>query len=515
MEHPDFSRRSFLKSSGALVAAGYSRGAAAQSATALRQKDNSIVKENAKEGTVEWQLQYTFLDNPPILRGYPMNRFLRCSSIEGYTAKTSYYPGESIDFYVSTDREMNFVADIYRLGHYGGKGGRHMVKLGPHAAKPQPVPLMTMERLRECSWEKSTSFAIPAEWTSGVYVAKLTREEKFGVQSYIVFVVKTKRQADFLFQVSDLTWQAYNKWPGNDSLYDDGLPQVWYNGPNVRVSFDRPYSRCIQGIDSGLTQGSGEFLIWEFPLVFWLEAEGYDVAYCSNVDIEQDPEVLKRCKAFLSVGHDEYWSRKMFNQVTVARDAGVSVGFFSGNSICQEIIFYDSAITGYPARAFARKARFQDEDTLMGVKTYGFAFGDWVVTKADSWIYERTGVKNGDYIPGLVGFEFHGTPRTLIRGLEVVASSELLHCVGGDVIQRVPSETQKESRHSAVVYPCPKGNWVFNAGSIWWSDGLSSPPGHVPARVIHVAGNLGIDRRVQQITGNVLNRFITDSPFKW
>ena len=86
--------------------------------------------------------------------------------------------------------------------------------------------MMTIERLRECNWEKSTTFDIPNNWKSGVYLAKLTREENFGNQSYIIFVVKERRKTDLLFQVSDITWQSYNKWPASDSLYDDGGAEV-------------------------------------------------------------------------------------------------------------------------------------------------------------------------------------------------------------------------------------------------------------------------------------------------
>lgn len=506
-------RRRFLKGAGAAVAANYSQGLVPGGMKFPKsKKDNPIVKENSKEGTVEWQLQFTSFDAPLKIMSSELIRFLRSSVIEGYASKTSVYPGESIDFFVSTDKEINFVVDIYRLGYYGGKGARHITKLGPFPGKPQKVPMMTIERLRECDWEKCTTFHIPSDWVSGVYLAKLTREEDFGIQSYIIFVVKERRKTDILFQVSDLTWQSYNKWPFSDSLYDDGSANLWFVGENVRVSFDRPYARCCQVSDSALSAGSGEFLMWEFPFAFWLEAGGYDVTYCSNIDIELEPEILKNCKAFLSVGHDEYWSRKMFNEVTMARDAGMSIGFFSGNAVGGEIIFYNSSVTGAPSRAFARKPVFEDEDMLMGVKSYGPGYGDWVVTKEDHWIYEGTNMKNGDYIPGLIGWEFHGTPRKIIKGLEVVASSEILRA---NWTTRIVPDVEGKNKHSAVVYPCPKGNWVFNAGTIWWAEGLSSPPGHIPARFIPVSGTFGIDPRVQQITRNILNRFIADSPFKW
>src|SRR5262249_10537318 len=63
--------------------------------------------------------------------------------------------------------------------------------------------MMTMERLRECAWEKTTSFTIPKDWPSGVYLGKLTRDENWGPQSYIVFIVKEDGGGDLLFQSAE------------------------------------------------------------------------------------------------------------------------------------------------------------------------------------------------------------------------------------------------------------------------------------------------------------------------
>ncbi len=462
--------------------------------------DNRIVEENSKPGTVEWQLQFHRFDTPITLASYPLNRYTRSSAIEGYASRTSVLPGETIDFMVSMRPAGKFLLDIYRMGYYGGMGGRHMARLGPFQAEPQPVPLMTVERLRECAWPQSAALTVPDEWPSGVYLGKLTREEPFGAQSYIIFVVKDRRPSDLLCQVSDFTWQAYNKWPGKDSLYDDGTPEVWYTGPHVRVSFDRPYAKYCQCLEAPLSVGSGEFLLWEHPMTFWLEQQGYDVAYCSNLDLHLDPSILQTSKVFLSVGHDEYWSRQMYEAATKARDEGLSLAFFSGNSLDTEIILYESSVTGAPARAFARKEPFADEDKLMGVRSYGPGYGDWIVTQPAHWIYEGTGLQAGDKIPAIIGWEYHGTPAD-IPGLEVVASGPLY-----------PRGSQEETRHSAVVYPGPRGNWVFNAGTIWWPEGLSCPPGHIPARVGGVGGPFGVSPMVQRITANVLNRMIRESP---
>ena len=480
----------------------FGAGAAASASLGARQRaDNRIVEENSRTGTAEWQLQFTRFDNPITLASYPLNRRVRSSEIEGFASRTSVVAGEAIDFKVSLNPPGSCWIDIYRMGYYGGAGARHMTQLGPFQATPQPMPMMTIERLRECNWETCTTLKVPKDWPSGVYLAKLTRGEEFGSQSYIVFVVKEHRACDLLFMVADLTWQAYNKWPGKDSLYDDGTPEVWYTGPNVRVSFDRPYAKYCQVIDAPLSAGTGSFILWEHPLAFWLEQQGYDVTYCSNLDLELDPGILQSAKVLLSVGHDEYWSRKMFDAALAARDAGLSIAFLSGNALSGEIIFYDSSITQAPYRAFARRRLFPDEEKLMGSSSYGSGYGDWIVTKPEHRIYGRTGLRAGDKIPAMIGWEYHGAPFADIAGLEVVASAPLFPR------QRRSSEDQ---RHAAVVYPCPKGNWVFNAGTIWWSEGLSCPPGHIPARTY--SGPFGVNAHIRRITTNVLQRMIREAP---
>ena len=493
-----FNRRHFVNLTAAASASSLLTNKPARAAS----KDNAVIQENSKPGTTQWQLQFHHFDDPVTLASYPLNRRVRHSAIEGYASKTSGLAGETIDLMVSMKPAGSFLVDIYRLGYYGGSGARHMTRLGPFKSEPGKVPMMTVERIRECKWEKSTSLTIPKDWPSGMYLGKLTRDEPFGAQSYVVFAVKDRRPSDVLCQASDLTWQAYNKWPGKDSLYDDGSPEVWYTGPNVRVSFDRPYAKYCQCVDAPQTCGTGGYLLWEFPMAYWLEQEGYDVTYCSNLDLHLDPAVLKTSKVFLSVGHDEYWSHQMYDELMQARNGGLSLAFFSGNTMWHEIEFYDSSVNGAPCRAFARKGYSPDAQPLMGLKPGPPGYGDWVVTKPQHWIYEGTSLKAGDRIPAIIGWEFNSTPGD-IPGLEVVATAP---------IWPRSNEYSKDQRHHGVVFPCAKGNWVFNAGTIWWPQGLSSPPGHVPARVGDVGGTFGVNPHVQRITANILNRMIKDSP---
>ncbi len=472
-------------------------GLATQIPAAGRQPD-LIRAENEKPGTTDWQLTYTKFDGAAKFRQ---------SLIEGYLNKMSVRAGDKLTLFVSVTEPTPVWIDVYRLGYYQGTGGRHLLKLGPFDAVKQPTPPVGELRLRECKWEPTTTLTVPKDWPSGVYVGKLSAR-KHRYQSYVIFVVTDDRPADFLFQCSTNTWQAYNKWPENHSLYDNDRPDKKPLVSGVRVSFDRPFAKYPQVTDNPLSLGSGEFLLFEFPFAYWMEQQGYDVTYCTNEDVMTGGvDFVKRAKAFLSVGHDEYWARKQYDACLEAVKAGVNFGFFSGNAVCFVTKFFRNN------RVIERVGRYgglkpeeerwmtelpedgPNEANLIGARTV-IPFngsGDWVVTKPDHWVFAGTGMKKGDRIPGLVGWEHHGDPAKL-PGLEVVAEGSTW--TGGE----------QESRYTATIYPGPKGNTVFNAATIFWAQGLSSPPGHwVP--YVHNGKPHGPDRRVQRITANLFERW--------
>jgi hypothetical protein len=499
---PHFDRRNLLKG---MAAAGLS-SALDPLAGALAKPPASrdlIRTENEKPGTTEWMLTNTRVD--------PKTRY-RCPWIEGYCSHTSLKAGATLRIMASTNPPSPFVIDIYRLGYYGGKGGRHLVQLGPFKGKVQPDPEVATERLRECRWEPATKLIIPKDWPSGVYLGKLTAERE-KLQSYVTFIVRDDRACEFLFQCSDATWSAYNRWPSQWALYDDGQKE-WYCGPEVRVSWDRPYGKYCQVVDAPLSQGSGEFLLWEFPLAFWMEKEGYDVSYISNVDTHADAKGLLRARGWLSVGHDEYWSLGMFNNVQAAVAAGVNAAFFSGDT-CWGLIPFLPSGTGAPYRIITRLGQFgpleqaalkdfpeykrfkqfgPSEATLIGARNvYPYTGGaDWICADEKHWIFAGTGMKDGDGIPGLVGWEWMGAPAD-IPGLRVVAKGKV-------------GQKGVEGTYTATIYAGPKDNFVFNAATIWWSDGLSAPPGYVHP-MAYGAKPKGADPRVQRITANLFNRF--------
>ena len=498
-------RRDFIKTSGA---AALVSGSAASSAQAAAQARDLIKTENAKQGA-SFQLTRVMPDGA---------KSYRTSLIEGYCSRQSVKAGETMEIYVSTKPVARFIIEVFRMGYYGGAGARLMTTLGPFEGKPQAVPAMGEQRLRECQWESSTSLTIPSDWTSGVYLGRLSTvpdsADQPYWQSYVIFIVKDDRPAGVLFQCSDNTWQAYNRWPVEESLYTD--PRAAH-APGVSASFDRPYGKYVQIFDNPLSVGSGEFLLWEYPLCYWLEKEGYDVTYCSNVD-NLEPANLSRCKVMISPGHDEYWDIRQYQHVKQAIHDGLNVLWLSANDVYMVTPFTPSA-QGQPHRRLTRETCYgefreeekeayakvlgpfqnpgPDERDIIGARTI-VPFnggGDWTCAQPDHWLFEGTGMMKGESIPGLVGWEFHGDPDIGRDGLQVVAEGNVW--AGGTRL----------GKYAATVFEGPKKNIVFNASTIFWNQGLSSPPGHmIPWS--HWSRPHGPDPRVQRITANALKRAI-------
>ncbi|MCP4170529.1 MAG: hypothetical protein GY758_07140 [Fuerstiella sp.] len=408
-------RRDVLKTTAfaaSAAASAISTGSTAAAEPSVQDNNASVIDaENQQPGTTDWQLTRVRVNSGQY----------RTSLIEGYCSQQSVAAGEVLKVFVSTDPAQTFQLDIYRMGCYGGTGGCHKATFGPLDGKAQPVPDMgpLPGRLRECQWDASVEFTIPSNWVSGVYLGKLTTlpesEHKPYWQSYIVFIVKDDRRADFVFQCSDNTWQAYNRWPANESLYThpDGA-----HAPDVAVSFDRPYGKYCQIFEHPLSIGSGEFLLWEYPLSHWLEQHGYDVTYGSNVDT-CSAGFINRGTAFISVGHDEYWDQQQFDVIKEAMNQGVSLLWLCGNSVFIDSPFAPSS-SGKPDRIISRagcygelredelrsysalfaglQATRPDEREIMGVRSV-VPFnggGDWTCVNERHWLFDGTGMKNGD-----------------------------------------------------------------------------------------------------------------------
>jgi hypothetical protein len=465
-----------------------------------------IAFENQKAGSTNWLITNPAQDH----------------QIEGYASATSVDRGGQIDLLVNTTNSA-YVLEIFRIGWYGGTGGREVYGPRTIQASRQAIPLPNPAvGLVECNWTNPFSLLIPGpqedptEWASGAYVAKLTGSED-GKQSYIIFVVRDdERAADFLVQLSFSTYEAYNNW-GGASLYDYNSPR----GRASKVSFNRPFALQLPN-PSLYWRGAGEFFgsgvgaAFEVNLVHWLEREGYEASYCTSLDTHAVTNMLWGHKAFISMGHDEYWSYPMRWNVVTARDRGVNLAFLSSNVCFWQVRFEPSAADGTPNRTmvcykstldpvfnspsnmfttvtFRAPPVLDSESSFLGVSldTVGVE-GDLVVNDPGHWLFSNMAVHAGQRFPGVLGIEVDSTNAFSPTGVQVACASYF------------GKNSSTPGHAHAASYNGASGATVFAAGTMQWSWGLDDFNSHDYREALQSPA-------VQHMTRNLLARMANTS----
>jgi len=212
---------------------------------------------------------------------------------------------------------------------------------------------------------------------------------------------------------------------------------------------------------------------WEILFARWAESQGYNLGYAVSYDLDQQPDLLDGYPAYISVGHDEYWSAGMRDTVENYIDTGGNAAFFSGNTSFWQVRFDKDyhQMTGYkcdihddpvfdpthgPGQTPTLATMWSDpligrpESQMTGVSFSrgGYAHmpnspegtGGYTVWQPEHWSFNNTGLKAGDDLgaDGLVlGYECDGCELAFIdnqmvpkftddtpEGFEILATAE-------------------------------------------------------------------------------------------
>ena len=443
--------------------------------------------------------------------------------IEGYASATSAAPGETVDFHVrAAPAQSHFTMQVYRRGLQDT-----LVKTCEGDAYVPGTQDDASLAINGCGWPAATACrtVIPAEWSTGYYVAKLSSNNE---ETWIPFVVRSvtpATNAKILAKLSETTSNAYNTWGGRGFYTTPFAP---------RISFDRPYD------DLTLCER------YQLPFIQWAEKHGYAIDYCSSLDLHTNPMQLQNYRLFLSLGHDEYWSLEMRDQVEAFIASGGNVCFFSANTCFWQIRFdmsqggrimicYKEAEPGHPQdpdRQDPRRVTTEwsqppvnrPENSMTGV-SYRNGAGWWVdptdparryrgysVANASHWILGGTGLSNGDTFGSgdsvdgtILGYETDATGGGTPDNFAVLAQADL----------RDWGPNGQGGYATMGVYQ--RNGVVFTAGTVNWSAGLSQNGDTTP--VDRITQNL-IDALSQSAPAFTLSNagfedWENDSPAGW
>ena len=413
---------------------------------------DTVKAENTKPGTDAWMIK---TDDPAH------------RPIEGWLSRVSGQRGDSVILFATT-AAASFHVEAYRMGWYGGAGGRLIWTSGSVPGKQQAacdvVPKIVMV---DCSnWDPSTTIKIGNDWPPGEYVFKMVTDQ--GTAGFVPFTVRDDSSHAAIVIINPVTtWQAYNAWGGH-SLYGDE------NGDAAKrsdvVSFDRPY---LIGWN-----GTGHYFGGTNETVQMLESEGADVTYTTSVDENEHPELLRNHKVAVSMSHDEYYSTAMRSGLESARDAGVNLVFLGANAIFRRIRFEPSALG---ADRHVINYRVAANDPLNG-KDPANVTTSWrdaphanpessligelyecnpvqaplIISDPTGWMFTGTHITPGEQFPDVVGNEYDRVTPELPtpKDIQVVAHSPVT-C------------RNRPSFSDMTYYSAPSGAGVFASGTLF------------------------------------------------
>ncbi len=458
--------------------------------------------------------------------GTPPSQWFTTSdeSIQGFPTDISTNVGGTVRFKINTP-STSYSIDIYRIGWYQGNGARKVASISPSATLPQSQPACLSDPttgLVDCgNWGVSASWDVPADAVSGLYFAYLNRNDA-SADNVIPFVVRQDSSTSkVLFQTSDTTWQAYNRYGGNSLYFGNPVGRAY------KVSYNRP-----------LRGASEENELWnaEYPMIRWLERNGYDVSYQSGIDTDRlGAANIQHHQVFLTAGHDEYWSGNQRANVEAARDAGVNMAFFSGNDVFWKTRYepsIDGSGTTYrtlvcykgthdnaqidPTGIWTgtwRDPRFsppadggRPENALLGtIFTVNGVRNDAITVPAaykGMRLWRNTSITSlptggvATFPVGTLGYEWNSDLDNGFRPKGLIDLSSTTITMDGDyVIQDNGSNYGPgTATHNLTLYRAASGALVFSAGTVQWAWGLDSE---------HSRGDEPADPRMQQATVNL------------
>jgi hypothetical protein len=320
---------------------------------------------------------------------------------------------------------------------------------------------------------------IPADAVSGYYEAKLeiVGGAHAGAVGSVPLIVRQSPAAPasaVLVQVPVNTWEAYNRW-GGKSLYQFGT-----RAHAFEVSFDRPFDQ--QEFHNMVTE-------LELPWVRFLERNGIDVSYQTDVDTDRAPRSLLHHRLVFAIGHDEYWTQPMRDAFN--RALALSTNLMFGSNSGEWRIRYaadrrtimewrDPSID--PVNNWRLDSGFfrtfgELECKLMGVEHQWAAQRDLtapptsytvVGPSSDPWL-AAAHLAPGDEIPGVVGYEWDSFTPGCFAGQVVPLMTALLR--GSDGVLRTAD---------LVRATAPSGGRVFAMGTMELAWALDDLDGRTP-----------------------------------
>lgn len=448
-----------------------------------------ISAENGASGTRTWY-------SPP-------SAWSADSDLAIWAAPYSVRAGDTLDVFAHA-RYAPLRIEVFRLGYYGGAGGRRKFTADSVKAGLQPPCGQATNGITNCPWARTLTIATDSNWRSGIYLAKAT--DRRGKTWSYPFVLRDERQAAILVIVPQFTWQAYNTF-GGTSLYTTGAD----GRLGTSVSFERPYK--IRG-GGGYSYGQGYSN--DVAVSRWLEKRGDDVTYISDADLVGPlRDFPTPSRAVVIAGHAEYWTWNEYSFVKSFRDGGVHLMFMSGNNAYWDVRTTAGEVTQRPNEVvycykqggdpytggneqltglFRSDIHGRPENALYGIMHFHHGYGNYPLVVSDSAVGEHAsaflaaaGLAPGDTLANILTLGTGSTQFMSIEGDRIAANGQTP--AGLEVLFHadINSTAGTVERYHTTFFVSRSGAGVFASGFNEWGRWLDDWFAPGDARIQHVS----------------------------
>ncbi len=360
-----------------------------------------------------------------------------------------------------------------------------------------------------CDWQPSGEVTVDPAWRSGFYLVRFVADDDRVAEAY--FVVRATEPQDALLVLSTSTWAAYNDW-GGPSFYTGGntsalrrpLPSGFLHKSDPQrfriarfVDWDRDEGRAFARTGYSQWSMAAGWANWEILFARWAESRGFSFGYATSYDLDQDQNLLQGYPAYLSVGHDEYWSVGMRNNVESYIENGGNAAFFSGNTSFwqarfegegSQLVAYKTALTKDPAYDAQNAPRLstmwsdplvdRSESEMTGVSFTrgGYAHmpnapkgsGGYTVWQPDHWAFDSLALTDGDDLGAdgiVVAYECDGCELEYVDGkpfARLSSAAQPTIPAGFEVLGTAPARLWETHEASGELHESYIGelNWV-------------------------------------------------------
>lgn len=393
-------------------------------------------------------------------------------SVPVYVDQLSAACGDSITIHVGSLHNVIVIVRALRIGWYNGRGSKLVWSSEPIQVTGSGYHIQQGSTVGPADFPTTVTTQLNSAWQPGLYaIVTEVGSHLAGAAELVVRNDATRSKAVIIY--SSFTHSAYSPF-GGASLYHG------YHGsaPALAVSLSRPLT------------GGGErsFLAFDVPCAQILDRAGLAVDSVSDMDVNAKPSLLKGRTELILPGHSEYWTRRMYDALTVARNYGANIVdlganeiywqarvgqnpsgsgsyvFVARNPLLDPLAATAPALTTVQWRA---KPLLRDPSTILG-ESYSAAHanGSLQAETVPTWLSHVPGLTHGSVLHGVATGEVDGPQ--LGPGFNTPSNLQII-ALG---VLRGPGGRQ--ARAAITYYTAANGAAVFQTGSTDWACHLTN-----------------------------------------